>query len=221
MLTFYPHNFCLRSPFLPVVNAAHLARYTLAISAKCVALARLLSPRRILLSLAFFRCGMHFCPGFSLEVHFPERISIGSHFSSGRFLRLHAWPCYASLEVQGARNILIDIGSNVFINSQSYITAAYGVRIGSNCLFGSNVLITDNAHGDSTLSPLPRISRPLAVKGVVEIGENVWLCNNVVVASGVSIGHNSIVAANSVVLDSFPVSSLIGGAPARLLMRLV
>jgi acetyltransferase-like isoleucine patch superfamily enzyme len=108
----------------------------------------------------------------------------------------------------------MNIGSDVFINDSTYITAAYGINIGDHCLIGSNVLITDNSHGEISFDATPRIQQPLSTKGPVSIGNNVWICNNAVIASGVAIGDHCIVAANSVVTKSFPAGSLIAGVPA-------
>lgn len=47
------------------------------------------------------------------------------------------------------------------------------IVIGSGCLFGANVFITDNFHGDNLLiqSDIPPLERPLMVKGKIVIGK--------------------------------------------------
>lgn len=175
---------------------------------------------RLLLRSALYSCGAGFRPGRRIDVMNPGRISIGDNFSTASSVRLHAWESYQGVPIPEQPVVLLKIGSGVFINERSYITCAFGVTIGDNCLFGSNVLVTDNSHGPTCASSLPRLSLPLQSKGPVDIGPNVWLCNNVVITSGVSIGADSIIAANSVVTSDVPACSLFGGIPARLIRSL-
>ncbi|MCX5937773.1 MAG: acyltransferase [Cyanobium sp. LacPavin_0920_WC12_MAG_62_9] len=205
---------------MKAINLLTISRSILSTISKLDALTSHLGPHRLLLALAFSNCGKHFRPGRNLDIITPGRISIGSSFATGRSVRLHAWPTYRNQTISGARDILITIGNHVFINDHSYLTSAYGIRIGDHCLIGSNVLITDNAHGDAALSDQPRIEQPLISKGAVDIGCNVWICNNVVITSGVQIGSHSILAANSVVTCSVPEACLVGGVPARVIRYL-
>ncbi len=159
-------------------------------------------------------CGSGFSPGSGFSVVSPGCISVGINLVTGRNVRFHAWPSYAGVANAPLGTTLIRIGSGVFINDSSYITAAHGIDVGDNCLIGSNVLIADNSHGEISFDASPRIRQPLSAKGRVSIGKNVWICNNAVIVSGVSIGDHCIVAANSVVTKSFPARSLIAGVPA-------
>ena len=165
-------------------------------------------------------CGPGFRPGQGFTVASPEYISAGEYLATGRNVRIHAWPEYASQRNCEYGEVLVRIGNNVFINDASYISAAHGIDIGDNCLIGSNVLISDNSHGETSLITRPRSREPLTIKEAVSIGKNVWICNNVVITSGVSIGDHSIIAANSVVTKSFPPASLIAGTPAKLIRQL-
>ncbi|MEQ4679649.1 hypothetical protein ABN069_14010 [Providencia rettgeri] len=49
------------------------------------------------------------------------------------------------------------------------------------------------------------------------MGENVWISDNVKILSGVTLGNNIVVAANSVVINDFPSNVIIGGIPAKIL----
>ena len=191
------------------------SRFCLVFGRRFQSLLLRVDPGRFLLSAALYSCGEGFKPGRRIDFINPGRISIGDNFSSGSGVRIHAWASYQGIQFAEQPVVLLRIGSGVFINDNSYVTCAFGVSIGDNCLFGSNVLVSDNSHGPTCASSLPRLSLPLHSKGPVHIGPNVWLCNNVVITSGVTIGANSIIAANSVVTSDVPEGSLFGGIPAR------
>jgi acetyltransferase-like isoleucine patch superfamily enzyme len=54
-----------------------------------------------------------------------------------------------------------------------------------------------------------------AITAPVIIQDRVWIGAGAKVLKGVTIGHDSIIAAGAVVTKSFPPHSLIGGVPAR------
>lgn len=114
------------------------------------------------------------------------------------------------------------IGNNCSIRNNAHITAINCIRIGDNLLTGTNVLITDNSHGQSTREhmSLPFTERPLYSKGPVVIGNNVWLGNNVCVMSGVTIGDGAIIGANAVVTHDIPAYAVAAGILAKVVKQL-
>lgn len=61
------------------------------------------------------------------------------------------------------------------------------------------------------------MKRRLGCKGPIIIEDNVWLCEGVVVLSGVRIGKSSIIGANSVVTHDIPPYSIAVGIPAKVI----
>ena len=59
-----------------------------------------------------------------------------------------------------------------------------------------------------------KISKP------IKIGNNVWICGNVTVLPGVSIGDNSIIGAGSVVSKDIPSNVLALGIPCRVIKNI-
>ena len=116
----------------------------------------------------------------------------------------------------------ITIGDHCTIRENSHITAINSIRIGDYLLTGTNVLITDNSHGQSTKEhmELPFTERPLYSRGPVIIGNNVWLGNNVCVMPGVTIGDGAIIGANSVVTHDIPAYAVAAGIPAKVVKQL-
>lgn len=115
----------------------------------------------------------------------------------------------------------ITIGNDVAFSQNVHVAAASQIIIGDGCLIGSDVLITDHDHSFDIdmLSVYPK-NRPLKVKGETILGRNVWLGDNVKILSGVTLGDNIVVAANSVVTKSFPENVVLAGNPAVVVKHL-
>lgn len=114
---------------------------------------------------------------------------------------------------------LISIGDRSMLREDIHITACHRISIGKNLLTGTNVLISDNSHGNRTIESLHQhpTDRGLYTKGPITIGDDVWIGNNVCILSGVSIGNGAVIGANSVVTSDVPAYSLAVGAPARII----
>ena len=113
----------------------------------------------------------------------------------------------------------IHISDNTLIRRNSHITAINKIRIGKNVLTGTNVLISDNEHGESSRQNMniqPRL-RQLVSKGEVIIEDNVWIGNNACILGGVRIGMGSIIGANTVVTKDIPPYSIAAGVPAKII----
>jgi acetyltransferase-like isoleucine patch superfamily enzyme len=109
----------------------------------------------------------------------------------------------------------IQIGNRAFFNINCNINASVGGRIsiGSNCLFGPNVVIHSSNHRyDNILVPIVEQGHNCAD---IYIEDNVWLGANVIVLAGVTIGEGAIVAAGAVVTEDVPRFSIVGGVPAK------
>ena len=148
----------------------------------------------------------------------PQYISIGDNCEFYREVKLSA---IKRLDCHGFLPEII-IGNSCQFGDCTHITAINSIKIGDNLLTGSNVLISDNSHGESIMSMLhinPQ-NRPLFSKGKVVIGNNVWLCNNVCVLSNVTIGNGAIVAANSVVTHDIPDNCIAAGVPAKIIKKI-
>ena len=102
------------------------------------------------------------------------------------------------------------------------VSCARCVTIGDHVLVGPNVFISDNAHGSADVSAIgvPPLNRPLAIKGPVTIGNNVWIGKGAVILSGVTIGDNAIIGANAVVTKDVPANCVAAGVPARIVKGL-
>ena len=159
---------------------------------------KLLYRRAKLVRIPFFSRGLHM-------------IDIGIGFKSGRFCRF---------DVLSQHNILdrvrLVIGDNVCVGDRVHIAVALDVFIEQDVLIASNVFISDHDHGTSKKDSLiiSPISRPLSCSPV-RIGHSCWIGQNVCILKGVTIGHNSVVAAGAVVTKSCDPFSILMGIPAR------
>ena len=142
-------------------------------------------------------------------------ISVGNSTFIAKGVQLTAWDSHNGKCYKPS----ITIGDACSIRDNCHITAINGIHIGDNLLTGTNVLITDNSHGEATREQMgiPPTQRELYSKGPVIIGNNVWLGNNVCVMPGVTIGDGAVIGANSVVTHDIPSCSVAAGIPAKII----
>ena len=144
-----------------------------------------------------------------------EFISIGDYFGCGEGLWLEAIDKYKEYTY----NPQLIIGNNVRLCRNNHIGCINRIVIGNDVLMGSNILIEDHSHGGTFDYSKARKDLSLISNGEITIGNNVWICDNVVILAGAHIGNNCVVAANSVVNKTFPDNCLIGGTPAKILKK--
>lgn len=110
----------------------------------------------------------------------------------------------------------ISIGDDVYINFGCVILDCGQVRIGNNTLIGPNVGLFSGNH---TIDAEERAAGGLIPKPIT-IGARVWLCGNVTVVPGVTIGDDTIIGAGSVVTKDIPSGVIAAGNPCKVLRKI-
>ena len=88
------------------------------------------------------------------------------------------------------------IGHDFHATRYLIIQCAGRITIGDDVLIASNVFIIDFNHGMSSW-PMNYLFNELEVSDI-EIGDGVWVGNNVIILSGVHIEEKTIIGADSV-----------------------
>jgi acetyltransferase-like isoleucine patch superfamily enzyme len=147
------------------------------------------------------------------QVEHPTRLKGRPHIHNegciiiGKRVRIHS--TVVPVELATVPGGTIEIGERSFLNYGVSISAHQLVRIGRRCLLGTYVNILDNDWHDIVDRDRTPLSRPVILE------DNVWLGNHVIVLPGVTIGHDSVVGAGSVVTKDVPPRSVVVGNPAR------
>lgn len=127
---------------------------------------------------------------------------------------------------------LIEVTNNVVITNFDKQTANTGIKFTGKCTFsrnievdtsggilmGKNVTVSDNVTIQTHKHEYDGVSifENHTSSSFLEIQDEVWICNNVVVTSTVnSIGKGAIIAAGSVLTKNVEAYSIVGGIPAR------
>jgi acetyltransferase-like isoleucine patch superfamily enzyme len=112
----------------------------------------------------------------------------------------------------------IEIGSSCYIGKRNFFTSGQNIRIKDFFMSGINCSFLGSDHVmDEPLKPY--VFTGTTNVNTIYIGTNVWLGANVTVLGDVSIGHGSIVGANSLVNKNIPPFSIAVGNPARVIKR--
>lgn len=160
------------------------------------------------------------CTRPEVSIHRSVRISQGVRLQAtdGGRITLRAG-CYLSPGTNViARGGHIELGENTFIGYWSTLASLDSISVGRNSLVAERVTIRDQDHKIDGMPDLP-----IRLSGFecspVTIGEDVWIAAGACVLKGVQIGNGTVVAANSVVIQSMGERLVVGGAPAKVIRR--
>ena len=106
--------------------------------------------------------------------------------------------CIITLDLGGQ----LIIGHSNFFNNRCSMNCLGKIEIGSNNLFGENVLLYDHNHRFSNLG-VPVVEQGFSV-GKIKIGNNCWIGSGCIILNNVTIGDNVIIGANNLVYQSIP-----------------
>ena len=113
------------------------------------------------------------------------------------------------------RTANLEIGARCYINQRARLVAEGGAAlvIGDDVLIGPNVVMETSSHISRS------IEVPMSRQGIayapISIADDVWVCANAVITSGVSIGTGAVVGAGAVVTKDVPPYAVVGGVPAQ------
>ena len=90
------------------------------------------------------------------------------------------------------------------------------VMIGNNVMMAPNVVIYTQTHETKSLD-IPMNEQGMKSISSVEIGDDCWICERVIILPGVKIGKGCIIAAGAVVTKDVPDFAVVGGVPAKVI----
>ena len=148
-----------------------------------------------------------------LAIRNPRAVAIGSRVTILR------GSLFADLQPGNGLYPKITVGDGTIIAYRFQCNCALRVSIGENVGIASGVFITDSDH---VVEPggVPITRSQKFVTRPVEVQANCWIGQNAVILKGVTVGHDSIIGANSVVTRDVPPCSVAVGNPARVIKRL-
>ena len=100
------------------------------------------------------------------------------------------------------------IGENSWIGEETWLLSLEQITIGSNVCISQRTFLCTGSHNWSAPT-FNLITKPIIIE------DGVWICANVFVGPGVTIGENSVVKVGSVVTHNLPPDMICAGNPCR------
>ena len=150
-------------------------------------------------------------PGLVVKNYINNRVY---HVNGDAPFQVH----YSSL-LRGSKNIILPQNAESILRSLAVSGGCYytifpetTLEIGEGTIWAFNVCIQTGDHDLYDKTKYKTAS--------VKIGKNCWIAHAVTITSGVELGDNVVVGANSVVTKSFPSNVVIAGCPAKIIKTL-
>lgn len=142
----------------------------------------------------------------------PELMSIGDNTVVLDGARFQSYPELVDDEPR------ILIGKNCFLGYRLCILAGANVTIGNDVLMASDITLCSHNHGMNPEDTVPYMNQSLICEPI-NIGDNCWIGDKVIIVAGVTIGRGSVVGAGSVVTKNIPDYCIAVGNPARVIKQ--
>jgi virginiamycin A acetyltransferase len=119
------------------------------------------------------------------------------------------------------------IGYQTYINGPALIDSSKDapVTIGKYCAIAHNLRIRTRNHHTGYINMQHTFQRRydfpelVITKGIITIGNGVWIGDNVTILPGVQIGNGAVIGAGSIVTKSIPPYSIAVGNPAKVIKK--
>lgn len=111
---------------------------------------------------------------------------------------------------------ILRIGAHTIIGDRSHINCQSFITIGEHCAISWDVEILDSDM--HTIVTEDGHKLPLTAPVIIE--DRVWIGTRALILKGVTIGHDSIVAAGAVVTSPIPSHSICAGNPAKVIRQI-
>lgn len=164
--------------------------------------------------------------GQFVSIRHPQKIRLGHRCAIDDNVLL----CARGADEQGlvlgddvlvARNSIVQVkygslrvGNYCVLGTGNTIIVSGGAVIGDHFMSGPNCYIGGSRHG-IVRSGVPMIKQDTYTRGMVEIGNDVWLGTGVYVLDGIKIGEGAVVGSGSVVTRDIPAYAIAAGVPAK------
>ena len=111
-------------------------------------------------------------------------------------------------------NVNLKLGQFVQIGPFTVIFPGGNIEIHDNVMIGPHCVFAGANHDYiQTIEPM-RFAGDVS-KGPIIVEKNVWIAANCTITDGVTIGHDAVIAANSVVSKDVKPFEIVGGVPAK------
>ena len=110
---------------------------------------------------------------------------------------------------------ILRIGAHTIIGDRTHVNCQSSISIGEHCAISWDVEILDS----DMHTIVANDGQALPNRAPVAIEDRVWIGTRALILKGVTIGHDSIVAAGAVVASSVPPHSICAGNPAKVIRQ--
>lgn len=156
---------------------------------------------------------------YPIAIHLPASYS-SLHLGQTAFRRfcgrlmLRSCGSHVNIEKGAIFSSKVSLGdySGIGVNAKIYGTC----RIGRYVMMGEDVTIITRNH-QFVRTDIPMMRQGFKNEQVVEIGDDCWIGDRVIILPGVHVGKGCVIGAGSVVTKDIPEYSIVAGVPARVI----
>ena len=114
------------------------------------------------------------------------------------------------------------IGDGTRINGKCTIKGAGKVSFGKYCAIGENLRIISSNHNYNFVNLQYALQSKIGarispISADVNIGNNVWIGDSVIILAGIKIGNGAVLAAGSIITKDIPAYGIAVGCPAKII----